>query len=150
MESYARAAAPAPQFQEESLFEYHLYTLQRRADIRDQQTKQVSFFTADKVAVEKEYTFRAQPHYFVQGFQSLAGTEHVDVTLRFKNTKANGLGDPIPPASCASTRKIVRRAAVPGREPRRAHAEGRNPRVRGRPRLRHRWRARADGLSEAR
>jgi hypothetical protein len=96
MESYARAAAPAPQFQEESLFEYHLYTLQRRADIRDQQTKQVSFFTADKVAVEKEYTFRAQPHYFVQGFQSQPGMEHVDVTLRFKNTKANGLGDPIP------------------------------------------------------
>ncbi len=86
----------APQFQEESLFEYHLYTLQRRTDVRDQQTKQVLFFNANKIAVEKEYTFRAQPQYFVQGFSPPAGSEHVDVTLRFKNSKENGLGLPVP------------------------------------------------------
>ena len=86
----------APQFQEESLFEYHLYTLQRRTDVRDQQTKQVLFFNANKVAVEKEYTFRAQPQYFVQGFSPPPGSEHVDVTLRFKNSKDNGLGLPVP------------------------------------------------------
>lgn len=86
----------APQFQEETLFEYHLYTLQRRTEIRDQQTKQVLFFDASNVAVDKEYTFRAQPHYFVQGFRSQPGMEKVDVTLRFKNSKDNGLGQPVP------------------------------------------------------
>jgi hypothetical protein len=97
MEKFAMTAnGAAPQFEEEALFEYHMYTLQRRTDIRDQQTKQVLFFDSGKVAVDKEYTFRAQPHYFVQGWNAPAGAEHVDVTLRFKNSKENGLGNPIP------------------------------------------------------
>jgi hypothetical protein len=85
-----------PQFEEETMFEYHLYTLQRRTDIRDQQTKQVLFFDADRVGVEKEYTFRARPHYFVQGFVPPPASEHVEVTLRFQNSKENGLGQPVP------------------------------------------------------
>jgi hypothetical protein len=92
----ASAEMAPPQFTEESLFEYHLYTLERRTDIRDQQTKQVLFFDSGKVAVEKEYTFRAQPHYFTQRFQPTPGSERVDVMLRFKNSKENGLGNPIP------------------------------------------------------
>ena len=88
--------APQPQFEEEAFFEYHMYTLQRRTEIRDQQTKQILFFDSGKVTVEKEYTFRAQPHYFVQGFRSAPGAEQVEVTLRFENSKANGLGNPIP------------------------------------------------------
>jgi hypothetical protein len=85
-----------PQFEEETFFEYHLYTLQRRTDIRDQQTKQILFFESEKVGLEKEYTFRAQPHYFVPGWSTQPGSEHVDVTLRFENNKQNGLGNPIP------------------------------------------------------
>ena len=96
MEADMAVYKSAPQFEEETLFEYHLYTLQRRTDIRDQQTKQVLFFDASNVAVDKEYTFRAQPHYFVQGFRSQPGMEKVDVTLRFKNSKDNGLGQPVP------------------------------------------------------
>jgi hypothetical protein len=96
MEKMAMMADGGAQFQEEALFEYHMYTLQRHTDIRDQQTKQVAFFNAGRVAVDKEYTFRAQPHYFVQGWSAPAGAEHVDVTLRFKNSKENGLGNPIP------------------------------------------------------
>jgi hypothetical protein len=95
METMANASV-AKQFVSETLFEYHLYTLQRRTDIRDQQTKQVSFFDADRVGVEKEYTFRAQPHYFVQGFAPPQGSEQVEVTLRFRNSRDNGLGDPVP------------------------------------------------------
>ena len=102
MRQYAReammtadAAMPA-QFQEEAFFEYHLYTLQRRADVRDRQTKQILFFESDKVGVEKSYTFRAEPHFFMQRFTPQAGSEHVNVTLRFANTKANGLGNPVP------------------------------------------------------
>lgn len=89
-------AMPAPQFEEESFFEYHLYTLQRRTDVKDQQTKQILFFDADRVGVDKAYTFQAQPHYFRQGFVAPEGTENVEVTLRFRNSQANGLGNPIP------------------------------------------------------
>ena len=86
----------APQFQEETFFEYHLYTLQRRADLKENQQKQVLFFDSDRVGVEKGYTFKAQPQYFYQGFVPPEGSEHVDVSLRFANSKQNGLGSPIP------------------------------------------------------
>ena len=96
MEKMAMEGAAAPQFQEQGFFEYHLYTLQRRADVRDNQKKQILFFDADHVGVEKGYTFRAEPQYFMQGFVSQEGMEHVDVSLRFKNSKENGLGMPVP------------------------------------------------------
>ena len=91
-----KAYAPEPQFQEESFFEYHLYTLQRRTDLKENQQKQILFFDADRVGVEKGYTFQAQPQYFYQGFRPPEGSEHVDVSLRFKNAKENGLGSPVP------------------------------------------------------
>ena len=84
------------QFQEESLFEYHLYTLARRTDIKDNQKKQVLFFDAEKVMINKGYTFRGNTAYVSRGYVPPAGTEHVAVTLRFDNTKANDLGVPIP------------------------------------------------------
>jgi hypothetical protein len=89
-------AAMPKQFEEEAFFEYHLYTLQRRTDVRDRQTKQILFFESDQVGVEKTYTFRAEPHYFMQRFEPQRGSEHVNVTLRFANTAANGLGNPVP------------------------------------------------------
>jgi hypothetical protein len=96
MEKMAMEGAAAPQFQEQGFFEYHMYTLQRRADVRDNQKKQILFFDADRVGVEKGYTFRAEANYFAQGFVSQEGMEHVDVSLRFKNSKDNGLGMPVP------------------------------------------------------
>jgi hypothetical protein len=95
-EAVALNAIGAPQFREETLFEYHLYTLQRRAEVRDRQTKQILFFDSGRVRVEKEYVFRAEPHYFVSGWKTGPGMEHVDVVLRFENSKENGLGNPIP------------------------------------------------------
>jgi hypothetical protein len=92
----AAALNTGVQFQEESFFEYHLYTLERRADLKDRQQKQILFFDADRVGVDKGYTFQSQPHYFQAGFRAPEGTEHIDVTLRFRNSKDNGLGLPIP------------------------------------------------------
>ena len=85
-----------PQFEERGFFEYHLYTLGRRTDVKDNEKKQILFFDAGNVAVDKEYTFRAEPNYFIQGFRLPEGAERVDVTLRFKNSKENGLGVPVP------------------------------------------------------
>jgi len=48
-----RMASAAPQFQEESFFEYHLYTLDRKTTVKDNQTKQLSLFTAPSVPVTK-------------------------------------------------------------------------------------------------
>jgi len=85
MEMQADMAA-APQFEERQFFEYHLYDLQRPTTIADRETKQISLFEPATVgSVEKKYTFDAQR----------LGNK-VAVTLEFKNSKAAGLGMPLP------------------------------------------------------
>ncbi|MFQ5600597.1 MAG: DUF4139 domain-containing protein [Candidatus Krumholzibacteriia bacterium] len=86
----------APQFEEEAFFEYHLYSLQRRTDLKNNQQKQILFFDSDGVRVRKGYTFRGLPHYMMRGFVAPKGSEHVEVTLEFDNSRKNGLGAPIP------------------------------------------------------
>ena len=42
-EAKAMRATAAPQFQEKSFFEYHMYTLQRKTTVKDNETKQIDF-----------------------------------------------------------------------------------------------------------
>jgi hypothetical protein len=51
----AAQAAKQEQFREESFFEYHLYTLQRRTTIKNAQTKQVSLLDASGVGASKHF-----------------------------------------------------------------------------------------------
>ena len=53
----AMYAGSKDSFAEESLFEYHLYTLERPATLKNNQIKQLSLFSADSVPVEKELIF---------------------------------------------------------------------------------------------
>ncbi len=50
-----REVADESQFQEQGFFEYHMYTLQRPATIRDNETKQVSLLEAAGFDVKKEF-----------------------------------------------------------------------------------------------
>jgi len=77
--------AAAPQFEEETLFEYHLYTLARRTTVRDNETKQVSLFTPTACKVRK--IFEANPRR--------DGTK-VRVVLQATNSEQDGLGMPLP------------------------------------------------------
>ena len=51
---------PKSGFVEETLFEYHLYTLERPATLKNKQVKQISLLSADSVPVEKELVFESQ------------------------------------------------------------------------------------------
>jgi hypothetical protein len=86
----AKAGAP-PQFEEEAFFEYHLYTLQRRTDIVDNQQKQVTLFEASKVSVEKEYVF--DPGNAYRGYTQ---NYNIKVMLALENTEKNNMGMPLP------------------------------------------------------
>ena len=86
----AKAGAP-PQFEEEAFFEYHLYTLQRRTDIADNQQKQVTLFEASKVSVKKEYVF--DPGYSYRGSTQ---NYKIKVMLALENTENNNMGMPLP------------------------------------------------------
>lgn len=91
------AAAAQPQFQEQAFFEYHLYTLQRKTNIKNNETKQISLLSAADFGIKKELVINGQPYYF-QGYNNPGEPikEKVGVFVSFKNAKENGLGQPLP------------------------------------------------------
>jgi len=97
MRDEVMAAAAAPeQFREESFFEYHLYTLDRRTTLKENQTKQISLFQASGVPVEKKLVLRGEPRYFRSQGGTLTQNEKVRVFLELVNDEASGLGMPLP------------------------------------------------------
>jgi hypothetical protein len=98
------AAAPPP-MAEESLFEYHLYTLGFATTIADNQSKQVSLLSAPDVAVGKELLISGSQ----AGFRQPRGgvTEPLDVSayVTLTNDEASNLGLPLP----AGTVRIYQR-----------------------------------------
>jgi hypothetical protein len=95
MES-SMAKAAAPQMSEESLFEYHLYTLQRPTTVKDNQTKQVSLLNAAAVPITKEFRLQGHPYYY-RGRQGDLGQKlKVGVFVEFDNRKQDNLGLPLP------------------------------------------------------
>ncbi len=97
---YARPMAAAKevsqQFKEESFFEYHLYTLDRRTTIKDNQTKQMSLLDANQVPVKKLFIFSGYPHYYYSRYDQRTNKQKVGVFLELENTKKNNLGIPLP------------------------------------------------------
>ena len=79
-----KAVVP-PQFEERAFFEYHLYTLQRAATIKNNQIKQLSLFPTATTPVKKIYEY--------DGSKS---EKKINVKLEFENSEKTGLGLPIP------------------------------------------------------
>jgi len=94
MKAMAMADA-APQMQEESLFEYHLYTLDRNTTLGDRQTKQVALLSAQKVAVEKEFRLVGGDWYYQGQYSELGKKMKPGVFMEFAN-KGDNLGIPLP------------------------------------------------------
>jgi len=81
---YDGVGKSAPSFQEESLFEYHLYKLDTPATVADKEIKQLTFFPGTDVAVEKVFEFDHRR------------SGDVRVLLEFVNSEEAGLGVPLP------------------------------------------------------
>lgn len=77
-------AEAAPQFEERSFFEYHIYDLQRRTNVADNETKQISLFESEGVSVNKKYVYKS------------GSSDKVGVFVEFKNSSDNKLGMPMP------------------------------------------------------
>jgi hypothetical protein len=97
MRAEMAAAAAPPQFQEQAFFEYHLYTLQRPATLKNNETKQISLLDAANFNVKKELVLNGQQYYY-RGYNNPgeAVKEKVGVYVEFKNSEDNGLGQPLP------------------------------------------------------
>jgi hypothetical protein len=95
MRDMVMMSAGAPAMQEESLFEYHLYTLNRPTRIADNQTKQVALLSAPKVPVSKEYLLRGAEYYYQGQYGDLGQKMKAGVYMEFDN-KGGNLGIPLP------------------------------------------------------
>jgi hypothetical protein len=90
-------AAPAPQFQQESFSEYHLYTLGRKTSVEDKETKQISLLEGTNVPVDKLFVVNGQNYYYRS--QQNPGSPIKDAVMvyyKFKNAERSGLGMPLP------------------------------------------------------
>jgi hypothetical protein len=96
-DSISESLAAAPQFQQESFSEYHLYTLGRRTSIEDQETKQISLLQGTGVPIEKVFIVNGQDFYYHNAQNP--GSPLKDAVLvyyKFKNEEKTGLGMPLP------------------------------------------------------
>ena len=91
----AAKAADAAEMQQESLFEYHLYTLQRPTTLAENQTKQVALMSAMRVPVKKEFLLEGANYYYSGQYGELGQKIKVGVFVEFDN-KGEGLGIPLP------------------------------------------------------
>lgn len=89
----AQKAAPMPR--EEAFAEYHLYTIQRRTTIKQNESKQLALLSGESVRCAKKYEYRGQEYFYSQVCPPQK-EEHVGVVLEFRNDEANKLGMPLP------------------------------------------------------
>lgn len=92
-------SAPPPQFQEQSFAEYHLYTLQGKTTLRDNETKQMSLFNASNIPVKKLFVFDSNQNEMIPMEESDGGSttkSKVNVKIEVANSDANHLGMPMP------------------------------------------------------
>jgi len=92
-----RAVPAPPQFQQENMSEYHLYTLGRRTSIQNNESKQISLLSGTGVPIEKFLAVEGQSYYY-RNQQGIGNPipEPVKVYYRFKNEEKGGLGMPLP------------------------------------------------------
>jgi hypothetical protein len=92
----ATMAAARDSFQEETFFEYHLYTLDRPTTLKQNQTKQISLLQASGVPVEKKLLLLGQDYFYRNQAGTLTQSEKARVHLELVNDDASGLGMPLP------------------------------------------------------
>jgi hypothetical protein len=90
------AADSVTEMAEESLLEYHLYTLERPTTIAENQTKQVALLSASSVPARKELLLRGADYYYSASYGDLGQKMKIGVFVEFDNKEAAKLGIPLP------------------------------------------------------
>ena len=139
-----RRAAGVESSAREQLADYYVYPIAQPTTIANNQTKQVSFLSAERVKADRGYE---QTFY---DFQSQDEPVSAEVRVRFSNSQASGLGDAAAERRGARLRaRRARPAAVRRRGSHRPHERGIRSRAEDRRRVRRDHSADADGRRRA-
>ncbi|MGH7409062.1 MAG: DUF4139 domain-containing protein, partial [Candidatus Methylomirabilales bacterium] len=90
------AEAARREFVEQGFFEYHLYTLQGRTTVKQNQTKQLNLLQATGIPLTKHLIYYGADQYYRNAYGVPISNQKVGVYLEVNNTKAHRLGLPIP------------------------------------------------------
>ncbi|OGB92461.1 MAG: DUF4139 domain-containing protein [candidate division NC10 bacterium RIFCSPLOWO2_12_FULL_66_18] len=90
------AAETPRQFQQESFFEYHLYSLDGRTTIKQNQTKQISLLDVAEIPIKKELRFYGASQYYRGQLGTPISNQKVSVFLEIANKEQHRLGMPLP------------------------------------------------------
>ena len=85
-----------PQFKEDTFFEYHIYTLDRKATVKQNQTKQIGLLQTSNVPVKKQFIYEGQSHFFRNYYGEPFKNEKVAVNIEIANKSEHNLGIPLP------------------------------------------------------
>jgi len=87
-----KSMARQEQFQEKDFFEYHIYDLQRKTTLANNETKQISLFEAENVKATKKFFYRSGAGYS----RKASRKGKVSVIVVFENSEDYNLGKPMP------------------------------------------------------
>ncbi len=101
------AVPAAPQFEEKSFFEYHMYTMERPTTISQNETKQLSLLNASNAPVKKDMIYDGRQEWWRSwwypgrtgdpgGGYDTSNYHKVNVVLEVKNSEENHMGMPLP------------------------------------------------------
>jgi len=88
--------ASASNMAEESLLEYHLYTLDKSTTIAENQTKQVALLSANNIPAHKSLVLSGADYYYGANHGEIGKQLKVAVYVEFDNKEAAKLGMPLP------------------------------------------------------
>jgi hypothetical protein len=92
----ASVADASRDFASEGFFEYHLYTLDGRTTIKNNQTKQLALMSTSNVGVAKQLVYYGAADYYRTSYGQPISNQKIAVLLEVTNSKDNGLGVPLP------------------------------------------------------
>ncbi|MGP4082711.1 DUF4139 domain-containing protein [Pseudalkalibacillus sp. R45] len=72
-----------PSFEEQSFADYHMYTLQHKTTLKNNQSKQINFIQVEEIPYKRYYSFN---HY----------NDKAEIKIEFENKQAQKLGLPLP------------------------------------------------------
>jgi len=89
-------AVSMPSFGSAQMGDYQIFDYARKVTLHDQETKQLNFFSADKVSLLKELRAYGNQGYYNQAYDGGETKLPVQIYYKLKNSAKDGLGTPLP------------------------------------------------------